>query len=95
MRVLSLDMRMNGNTLINFSVWNGIAAPEGHLKFIIKVTLPPENGMMGESKYHREDIKWNGADKGLRENIIAFLSRNKDREFDIRRAMYQIRNIFV
>ncbi len=93
--MLSLDLKGQNNKLINFSVWNGIAAPEGHIKLVLKVTLPPEKGMMGASKYHREDIKWNGTDKGLRQNIIAFLSRWKDKEFDIRQAMYQLRNIFV
>lgn len=93
--MLSLDLKGQNNKLINFSVWNGIAAPEGHIKLVLKVTLPPEKGMMGVSKYHREDIKWNGTDKGLRQNIIAFLSKWKDKEFDIRQAMYQLRNIFV
>lgn len=97
MRMLSLDLRGPSNKLINFSVWNGIAAPEGHVKIIIKVTLPPDKGMMGESKYHREDIKWDGTDKGLRQNIIAFLSQGKtrDREFDIRQASYKLFNLFV
>lgn len=95
MRMLSLDKTISGSRLVNFSVWNGIAAPEGHIKLVIKVTLPPEKGMMGASKYHREDIKWNGTDKNLRENIIAFLSRNKDKDFDVKAAMYHIRNLFI
>lgn len=86
---------MSGNTLINFSVWNGIAAPDGHIKLVLKVTLPPEQGMMGPSKYHREDIPWDGTDKGLRQNIIAFLSRGRDKEFDIKRAMYHVKNLFI
>lgn len=86
---------MPGNILINFSVWNGIAAPEGHVKLIIKVTLPPEKGMMGESKYHREDLKWNGTDKGLRQTILHFLSKREDKEFDIKRAMYNVKQLFI
>lgn len=97
MRMISIDLRGQEGKLINFSVWNGIAAPEGHIKLVLKVTLPPEKGMMGTSKYHREDVKWDGTDKGLRQNILAFLSRGKarDNEFDIRQASYKLFNLFV
>lgn len=95
MRMLSLDRSMAGNTLINFSVWNGISAPEGHLKIVIKVTLPPDKGMMGDSKYHREDIRWNGTDKGLRQAILHFLSKGEGKEFDIKRAMYHVKQLFI
>ncbi len=93
--MLSLDLRGQGERLINFSVWNGAAAPNGHISLILKVTLPPSNGMIGESKYHHEDIKWDGSDKGLRQNIIMFTSKWRDKEFDIRNAMYQVRKLFV
>lgn len=95
MRILSLDQRMSDNTLVNFSVWNGVSAPDGHIKLVLKVILPPEKGMMGESKYHREDVPWNGTDKGLRKNIIAFLSRSNDKEMDIKRAMHHVKNLFI
>lgn len=95
MRMLSLDQRMPGNILVNFSVWNGIAAPEGHIKLVIKVTFPPEKGMMGESKYHRADAKWNGTRKGLREAILYFLCRNKDKDKDIQEAMSEVMNLFI
>jgi hypothetical protein len=95
MRILSLDQRGQSGKIINFSVWSGIASPEGHIKMILKVTMPPRNGMIGESKYHREDIKWNGTDKDLRQSIISFLSQGKNKEFDIKQAMYQLKNLFV
>lgn len=95
MRLLSLDQTAPGNILINFSVWNGIAAPEGHLKLVIKVILPPEKGMMGPTKLHREDIKWSGSRKGVRWAIIDFLSRTAGKEKDIKDAMEYVSYIFI
>lgn len=95
MRVLSLDLRGQGGRLINFAVWNGISSPQGHLKMTIKVILPPKNGMIGDTKYHNEDIKWNGTDKDLRRAILHFLSKWDDKEFDIRNAMYSVKQLFV
>lgn len=95
MRILSIDLRGQEGRLINFAVWNGIAAPQGHLKMTIKVTLPPKNGMIGDSKYHHEDVKWNGTDKDIRRAILHFLSKWDDKEFDIRNAMYSVKIMFV
>lgn len=94
MRLLNVDQR-GGDNLINFSVWSGIASPDGHVKMVIKVILPPKNGMIGESKYHREDVRWDGTPKGFRQAIIAFLSRGSDKEFDVKQAMYLLKNLFV
>lgn len=95
MRVLSLDLRIPNDRMVNFSVWSGPGTPDGHLKLIIKVLLPTKNNMNGGSKYHHEDIKWTGTDKSRRQAIIAFLSRNKDKEMDIKQAMYYVRNLFI
>lgn len=95
MRLLSLDQTAPGNILINFSVWNGIAAPEGHLKMVIKVTLPPEKGMMGPSKFHREDIKWSGSRKGVRLAILDFFAKSAGKEKDIKDAMEYVSHMFI
>lgn len=94
MRMLSLDLRGQGGRLINFAVWNGIAAPDGHLKMTIKVILPAKNGMIGDVKYHDENIKWSGTDKDIRRAVLHFLSKWNDKEFDIRNAMHSVKNIF-
>lgn len=94
MRLFSLDQSMQ-DTLINFSVWEGISAPDGHLKLVLKVTPPPEKGMMGISKYHRENIKWNGTRKSLRQAILTFLSSGAGKESDIKQAMFYVKNLFI
>lgn len=95
MRIISHDETAPGGVLINLGVWTGISAPEGHLKFVIKVILPPEQGMMGTPKYHSENIKWSGTRKGIRLALLDFLSKGPGKEKDIHEAMVYLLQTFL
>lgn len=95
MRILNHDEVMPGGIMTNLSVWSGISAPMGHLKFVLKVTLPPEKGMMGESFYHRKDIKWTGARHSFRKALVEFLTKTTGVEKDMVVAIDYIKQTFI
>lgn len=93
--MLSHDEVMPGRILTNLSVWSGISAPMGHLKFVLKVTPPPDKGMMGDSFYHRRDIKWTGTRASLRKALVKFLTETTGVEKDMVVAINYIKQTFV
>ncbi len=86
---------MPGGILLNLSVWSGISAPMGHLKIVLKVTMPPNKGMMGDSFYHRKDIKWSGTRRSMRKALVEFLSNTAGTEKDMAVAINYIKETFI
>jgi hypothetical protein len=95
LRILSHDEQMPGGILINFSAWSGISAPMGHLKFVLKVTPPPDKGMSGDSFYHRRDIKWTGTRHSMRKALIEFLTKTTGVDRDMVVAINYIKQTFI